>query len=225
MYISAFRAFFLYLLVILVMRIMGKREIGQMQPYELAITLIISELVTLPMENNGIPLIYGIIPVFVITVTQVLLSYLTMKSQWLQDLVSGKYSVMVENGKLIEKNLMKQKYTITELLEQLRMSGVSNVSDVGYAILETSGRLSVILKPAKQPVTCEQMGIILEYEGIPVTLILDGKLQKDNLSSAKLSEHDIIKKLWEENLKIEDVLYANINAKREYFIQAREKNG
>ena len=90
MLILIFRAFFLYLLVILVMRIMGKREIGQLQPYELAITLIISELVTLPMEDTSVPLISGIIPVFTITITQVALSYFTTKSQWLQDFISGK---------------------------------------------------------------------------------------------------------------------------------------
>jgi len=109
MLISVLRVFFLYLLVILVMRIMGKREIGQLQPYELAITLIISELVTLPMENNGIPLLAGVIPVVTITLTQLLLSYLTTKSQWLQDVISGRYTIMIENGKLLEENLRKQK--------------------------------------------------------------------------------------------------------------------
>ena len=103
MLISIFRVFFLYLLVILVMRIMGKREIGQLQPYELAITLIISELVTLPMENNSIPLASGIIPVVTITLAQLLLSYLTTKSQWIQDFVSGKYTIIIENGKMIQE--------------------------------------------------------------------------------------------------------------------------
>src|SRR5574344_704314 len=123
MLISIFRAFFLYLLVILVMRIMGKREIGQLQPYELAITLIISELVTLPMENNGIPLISGVIPVFTITLTQLLLSYLTTKSQKLHEFISGKYSIIIKNGKLMQENMGEQKYNISELLEQLRMKG------------------------------------------------------------------------------------------------------
>ena len=222
MLILIFRAFFLYLLVILVMRIMGKREIGQLQPYELAITLIISELVTLPMEDNSIPLINGIIPVFTITIAQVALSYLTTKSQWLQDFISGKYTIVIENGKMIQKNMLKQKYNITELLEQLRMNGVVRLDDVQYAILETSGQLSVILKAPKQPVTAEQMLVTTEYEGLPVNIILDGKVVKENLASANITVSDIEKRLKSEELSISDVFYANINAKGEYYIQAKE---
>ncbi len=222
MLISIFRVFVLYLLVILVMRIMGKREIGQLQPYELAITLIISELVTLPMENNSIPLISGIIPVFAITLAQLSLSYLTTKQQWIQDFISGRYTVIIENGKMIQKNMIKQKYNITELLEQLRMNGIAKIDDVQYAILETSGQLSVILKAPKQPVTAEQMLVLTEYEGLPVNIILDGKLVKENLESAKLSVKDVEKRLKEDNLSIADVFYASINAKGEYYIQAKQ---
>ena len=222
MLISIFRAFFLYLLVILVMRIMGKREIGQLQPYELAITLIISELVTLPMENNAIPLLSGVIPVFTITLAQVLLSYLTTKSQWIQDFISGKYTIIIENGKMIQKNMLKQKYNITELQEQLRMNGVFKIDDVQYAILETSGQLSVILKEPKQPATAEQMLVLTEYEGMPVNLILDGKIVEENLSSAKLTVSDIEKKLESDNLTVKDVFFASINAKGEYYIQEKQ---
>ena len=222
MLISIFRAFFLYLLVILVMRIMGKREIGQLQPYELAITLIISELVTLPMENNAIPLLSGVIPVFTITLAQVLLSYLTTKSQWIQDFISGKYTIIIENGKMIQKNMLKQKYNITELQEQLRMNGIFKIDDVQYAILETSGQLSVILKEPKQPATAEQMLVLTEYEGMPVNLILDGKIVEENLSSAKLTVSDIEKKLESDNLTVKDVFFASINAKGEYYIQEKQ---
>ena len=223
MLVSVFRAFFLYIFVIVVMRIMGKREIGQLQPYELAITMIISELVALPMENNGIPLLSGVIPILVITLIQILLSYLTTKSQWVQDVISGTYSVMVENGKLIEKNMAEQKYTITELLEQLRMNGVSKISDVQYAILETSGQLSVILKEEKRPVTAEQLKVKTEYEGLPINLILDGKMVYNNLSSAKMSEDDVNKILKDNKVNLKDVFYLNVDAKKEYYLQKKEK--
>jgi len=222
MLISIFRAFFLYLLIILLMRIMGKREIGQLQPYELAITLIISELVALPMENNSIPLINGVVPVVTITIAQVLFSYLTTKSQWLQDTISGRYTIIIENGKMIQKNMLKQKYNITELLEQLRMNGIVKIDDVQYAILETSGQLSVILKDAKQPVTAEQMNVVNEYEGMPVNLILDGKLVEENLTGAKLTAKDVENRLAKDKLSIKDVFYASINAKGEYYIQPKQ---
>ena len=223
MLVSVFRAFFLYIFVIVVMRIMGKREIGQLQPYELAITMIISELVALPMENNGIPLLSGVIPILVITLIQILLSYLTTKSQWVQDVISGTYSVMVENGKLIEKNMAEQKYTITELLEQIRMNGVSKISDVQYAMLETSGPLSVILKEEKRPVTAEQLKVKTEYEGLPINLILDGKMVYNNLSSAKMSEDDVNKILKDNKVNLKDVFYLNVDAKKEYYLQKKEK--
>lgn len=222
MLISIFRVFVLYLLVILVMRIMGKREIGQLQPYELAITLIIAELVTLPMEDNAIPLLDGVMPVLTITLAQVTLSYLTTKSQWFQDFISGKYTIIVENGKMIQKNMAKQKYNITELLEQLRMSGVTKIDDVQYAILETSGQLSVILKAPKQPATAEQMLVNTVYEGLPINIILDGKIVKENLEGAKLTIEDVKKRLKEDELNVEDVFFANIDAKGEYYIQAKE---
>lgn len=225
MLISIFRVFVLYLLVILVMRIMGKREIGQLQPYELAITLIISELVTLPMEDNAIPLLDGVMPVLTITLAQVTLSYLTTKSQWFQDFISGKYTIIIENGKMMQKNMTKQKYNITELLEQLRMNGVTKIDDVEYAILETSGQLSVILKAPKRPVAAEQLLVNTEYEGLPINIILDGKIVKENLESAKLTIQDVEKRLKEDELNIEDVFFANIDAKGEYYIQKKELEG
>ncbi len=225
MLISIFRVFVLYLLVILVMRIMGKREIGQLQPYELAITLIISELVTLPMEDNAIPLLDGVMPVLTITLAQVTLSYLTTKSQWFQDFISGKYTIIIENGKMMQKNMTKQKYNITELLEQLRMNGVTKIDDVEYAILETSGQLSVILKAPKRPVAAEQMLVNTEYEGLPINIILDGKIVKENLEDAKLTIQDVEKRLKEDELDVEDVFFANIDAKGEYYIQKKELEG
>ena len=224
MLILIFRAFFLYIFVIIVMRMMGKREIGQLQPYELAITLIISELVTLPMENNGIPLVSGIIPVLVITFTQMLLSFVTTKSQFMQDLISGTYTIIIENGYLIEKNMIKQKYTIVELLEQLRLNGVAKISDVQYAILETSGQLSVILKEPKRPVTAEQMNINTSYEGLPINLILDGKLVTSNIDGIKITEKEVKEFLKTNGLKLDEVFYLSVDAQKEYYLQRKEKD-
>lgn len=223
MLILVFRAIFLYIFVIVVMRMMGKREIGQLQPYELAITMIISELVTLPMANNGVPLISGVIPVLVITFTQILLSFITTKSQFMQDLISGTYTIIIENGNLIEKNMIKQKYTIVELLEQLRLNGVSKISDVQYAILETSGQLSVLLKEPKRPVSAEQLNINTTYEGMPVNLILDGKLVTKNIDNVKITKKEIENVLTTNNLKLEDVFYLSVDAQKEYYIQRKEK--
>lgn len=223
MLILIFRAIFLYIFVIVVMRMMGKREIGQLQPYELAITMIISELVTLPMANNGVPLISGVVPVLVITFTQIFLSFITTKSQFIQDLISGTYTIIIENGNLIEKNMIKQKYTIVELLEQLRLNGVSKISDVQYAILETSGQLSVLLKESKRPATAEQLNINTSYEGMPINLILDGKLVEKNIDDVKITKKEVEDVLESNNISLEDVFYLSVDAQKEYYLQRKEK--
>jgi uncharacterized membrane protein YcaP (DUF421 family) len=206
------------------MRIMGKREIGQLQPFELAITLIISELVVIPMQNTGVPLVNGVIPILAITASQLLFSYLTAKNEKIQKLISGTYTVMIENGRLVEKNLRSQNYNITELMQQLRMNGIDKLNDVDYGILETNGQLSVILKPVKRPATAEDMLVNKEYEGLPIDIILDGKIVEENLNKINITKEEIMKKVELENLKIEDVFYANINDKKEFYIQKKESN-
>jgi len=223
MLVLIFRVVILYILAIVVMRIMGKREIGQMQPFELALTFIISELLVMPMENTGVPLINGIISVFTITFSQLLFSYLTLKSEKLQELMSGKPTVMLKNGELNEKHLRDQNYNITELLEQLRLNGVDKITDVEYAVLETNGQLSVILKPEKRPVTVEDMNIQKEYEGIPVDVILDGKIISENLSRANVTEKEVRKEISKNKLSVENVFLATVNAKKEFHIQAKKE--
>ena len=224
MLVLIFRVVILYILAIVVMRIMGKREIGQMQPFELALTFIISELLVMPMENTGVPLINGVISVFTITFSQLLFSYLTLKSEKLQELMSGKPTVMLKNCELNEKHLREQNYNITELLEQLRLNGVDKITDVEYAVLETNGQLSVILKPEKRPVTVEDLAIQKDYEGIPIDVILDGKIVVENLSRANITEKEVRKEISKNNLKVENIFLATVNAKKEFHIQAKKED-
>lgn len=222
MLVNIFRAFVLYIFIIFLMRIMGKKEIGQLQPFELAITLIIADLLVIPMQNTGIPLINGIIPVLVITFSQMLFSYLTVKNERIQQLISGKPTVMIKNGNLIEKNLIKQNYNITEMLEQLRLNGVERIEDVECAILETNGELSIILKTLKRPVTVEDMGIVKEYQGIPVEIILDGKFISENFERANITQEEIEKELKNNNLAVENVFFASVDAQKQFMIQEKQ---
>ena len=218
------RAFILYIFAIFVMRIMGKREIGQLQPFELAITLIISDLLVIPMQNTGVPLINGIVPVLVITLSQLLFSYVTVKNERIQQLLSGKPTMMVKNGRFIEKNLREQNYNITELMEQLRINGVDKIQDVECAMLETNGELSVILKTMKRPVTVEDMGIIKEYEGIPIDVILDGKYISENFERANITKEEIDKELERNNLTADKVFFASVDAQKSFMIQEKQVN-
>ena len=141
-----FRTVFFYILTLIAIRIMGKRQVGQLQPFELVVTIIIAELAVLPMENHQMPLIYGVVPIVSIVLLEMGLAYVTLKNESIQSLVCGTPSVVIENGKFVEKELRKLKFSMNDLMEQLRIENIRNISDVEFAILETTGNLSVIPK-------------------------------------------------------------------------------
>lgn len=182
------RTLILYAAVVVVMRVMGKREIGQLQPFELVVALMIADLAAIPMQNTGIPLLSGIIPIIILMTAQVALSYLSMKSTKARGVICGRPSVLVENGKLVEKELRYLRYNINDLLEQLRAKDYYNLADVEFAILETNGQLSVIPKSQKRALKPEDLNISTSYEGMPVTLVIDGSVLRENLQRVNLNE-------------------------------------
>ncbi|AUG57035.1 MAG TPA: DUF421 domain-containing protein [Ruminiclostridium sp.] len=226
MLISFVRTAILYLLVIIVMRIMGKRQIGELQPFELVIAIMISDLASVAMQNTGVPLVNGIIPILTLLVAQLLFSYIGLKSAKTRAIISGRPTVLIENGKLKEQALKKEMFTINELLEQLRIKNISNISDVEFAILETNGQLSVIPKSQKRPLNPEDLNIQTEYEGLPLDLIVDGNVNTANLKTANLDEKwlsDELKKFGVENIK--DVLFASLDSSGNLYFQVKEKKG
>ena len=175
------RSILIYIIVLVVMRLMGKREIGQLQPFELAISIMIADLATTPMSNSGIPITNGIIPILGLLVMHLLISVTNLKSTKIRELISGKPSLLIYRGKINEKMLRKERFTINELQERLRDNNIMNLGDVEYAILETSGQINVIQKPNKRNTIPEDFGIEPEYEGISYDLVIDGKIMNDNL--------------------------------------------
>jgi uncharacterized membrane protein YcaP (DUF421 family) len=178
------RALVLYIIVVITMRIMGKRQIGQLQPFELAIAIMISELAAVPMQNTGIPLINGIIPILTLLIAQLLMSLLSLKSIRARALFCGRPAILIEKGKINETALRKELYTLNDLLEQLRIKNFPNIADVEYAILETNGQLSVIPKSQKRPLNPQDMNIKTDYEGVTIDLVIDGDVLENNLRSA-----------------------------------------
>lgn len=226
MLISFIRTLILYLLVIIVMRIMGKRQIGELQPFELVIAIMISDLAAVPMQNTGVPLVNGIIPILTLLVTQLLFSYMGLKSTKARAIISGKPSILIENGKLKETELKKEMFTINELLEQLRIKNISNIADVEFAILETNGQLSVIPKSQKRPLNPEDLNVDTEYEGIPLVLVVDGKINTHNLEIAKLDEKWLYNELAKFGVKdMKDVLIASLDTSGNLYYHLKENEG
>jgi len=204
---------------------MGKRQVGQLQPSELVVALIIADLAAVPMSEVGIPLINGIIPIITLFIMEELLSYISMKSERARGLISGKPSILIERGTIIEDELRRIRYNINDLLEQLRLKNFSNVEDVSYAILETSGQLSVIPKEEKKPVTLKDMNLIAKTGHLPVTVIIDGRIISDNLYKIGLSNNWLADQLRKNSIKSsEDVFFAYLNPERKFIYQLRSNS-
>ncbi len=175
------RVIILYTLVLITMRLMGKREIGQLQPFELAISIMIADLASVPMADIGIPIVSGIVPILGLLTLHLLISFINLKSIKAREIICGKPSILIYRGKINEKALKKERFTVNELEERLRGNNISTVADVEYAILETSGQITVIPKPDKRGTIPADFDIMPEYEGIPYDLVVDGKVMNQNL--------------------------------------------
>lgn len=188
MLVLMIRTIILYFIVILSVRIMGKRQIGEMQPSELVVAIMISDLASVPMQAIDIPLIAGIIPVFTLIVSEVILAFISLKSKTLRRIISGEPNVVIYQGHVNENELRRQRFNLNDLLEQLRISGYPNLSEIEAAVLETNGQLSVIPKSGSRPVTIKDLNIKNEEKnGLPFMLISDGIL---NLSELERSGKD-----------------------------------
>ena len=223
MLITFFRSIVLYVLVLIVMRLMGKREIGQLQPFELAIAIMIADLASIPMTEIGIPIYYGIVPILGLLMMHMFISFLNMKSIKAREILCGRPSILIYRGKIIEKKKKKQRFTINELEERLRGNDVFNIGDVEYAILETSGQVTVIQKPEKRNVTPEDLNITPDYEGIPYDLVVDGKVMTENLKELGKNYKWLEKQTEKFNMKPEEALVVTLDAKGQIFCQKKEK--
>lgn len=221
MLITFFRAIILYIIVLIVMRLMGKREIGQLQPFELAISIMIADLASIPMTETGVPISNGIIPILGLLLMHLIISIINMKSIKVREIVCGKPSILIYRGKIDEKVLKKERFTINELQERLRGNSIVNLGDVEYAILETSGEVTVIQKPEKRNTIPEDFNIKPDYEGIPYDLVVDGKIMYKNLKSIGKNYAWLKNQVEKFNMKPEEALVVTIDGKGQIFCQKK----
>ena len=221
MLITFIRAIILYIIVLVVMRMMGKREIGQLQPFELAISIMIADLASIPMADTGIPITNGIIPILGLLVMHLVMSILNIKSIRAREIICGKPSILIYRGKIDENVLKKERFTINELQERLRGNNVVNLGDVEYAILETSGEVTVIQKPNKRNVTPEDLNIMPDYEGIPYDLVIDGKIMYDNLKILEKDYDWLKKEVNKFGFNPEEALIVTLDGNNQIFCQKK----
>lgn len=207
-----FRTILLYLLVVLAIRIMGKSELSELQPYQLVILIMISELASTPMETVEKPFINGIVPIFTLVFLQLVISMLTLKFQSARAIVCGKPSILIQKGQIMTKELKSLRVNINDLIEQLRIKNYHKIEDIEYAILETNGELSVIPVAEKQPVTPYDMHLKVSEEFLPIPVIIDGKFQRKNYKCAKIDQDWLDSQLQVKGVKDEKaVMYASVD--------------
>ena len=188
MILSYLRTVVLYLVLIGVIRMMGKRQIGQMEPSEFVVTMLVANLAAIPMQDGGIPLYSGLVPILTVLGVELVLSVLALESTRVRRLLCGKPVILIENGHVLQENLRKTRVTLDELTGHLREKDVLDLSSVQYAILETNGNLSVFPYPKFCPASAMAAGIQAKPQRLPITVISDGYPSPENLKKAKKDE-------------------------------------
>lgn len=206
------RTLFLYLILIVGVRLMGKRQVGQMEPSEFVVTMLVANLASIPMQDEGIPLFSGLVPILTVLGAELVLSVASMGSIRLRRALCGKPVILIENGRILQDNLRRTRITLDELTGHLRLKEVLDLRTVQFAILETNGDLSVFLFPPERPATAREAKIQAQKQALPVTIIDDGRLLKKNLPIAKKDEKWVQKVLNSHNCTLEDTFLLTVDS-------------
>ncbi len=216
------RCVIIYLIVIACVRLMGKRQIGELQPSELVITILISDVASMPLQNTEMPLLNAIISLLVLVMLEVLISVLSIKFRSVRKLLQGNSIMIIDNGQLIEKNMKLIRYTIDDLTEALRLKDIFDLSQIQYAYIETNGSISINLKPQFSPVTKSDMNINVKESSIPFLVICDGKIIDNEFNRFGMTKEKLMKKLSEMGIKPQDILVMTIDSQGKTYLKMKE---
>ncbi|MBO7179378.1 MAG: DUF421 domain-containing protein [Clostridia bacterium] len=222
MIITIIRVVVLYLFVSAAIRIMGKRNIGELQPTELVITLLLSEFAAIPIEDNSVPLLNSLIPVMILISLEIINSVISMKSTKFRNLSDGNALIIIKDGKLDQKQLKKLRFTVDDVLSALRQKDVFDINEVAYAVIETNGTLSVLLKSQFQNATKQDVKIKTKTDGFTCPVIIDGVVVKKNLAYCDINRDDIEKILKKKKVHKNQVFLMNIDKNKNAEIILKE---
>lgn len=217
------RCIIVYFVVIAMVRIMGKRQIGELQPSELVITILISDVASMPLQNMEMPLISTITSLLVLVMFEVLLSVISIKSRTVRKILQGNSVMIIKDGKLIENRIKLIRYSIDDLMEALRLKDVFDISQVQYAYIETNGAISVELKPQYRTVTAEDMKIATENGSIPCLVICDGTVIDREFDVCNMTKEKLQQILKKSNLQVDDVLIMTADSSGKTYIKLKEE--
>nr|MBQ4171444.1 DUF421 domain-containing protein [Ruminococcus sp.] len=222
MIISILRTVILYVFIILAIRLMGKRQISDMQPSELVVTLVVSDIASLPMQNTSQPLLSGVIPVLVLVSLEIAASALMMKSRLFRRLICGNPVVVIEDGKLLQKQLKRLRMSAEDLFAQLRQQDIFSIDEVQYCIVETNGSISVLEKPQNRVPTAQDLGVTIGDKKLEAVVVCDGELLDDGLKLCSGSRMQVDNILQENNAKLSEVFILTLDGNGKYNLIAKE---
>lgn len=208
---TVLRTIILYIIVTIAIRLMGKRQIGDMQPNELVITLLISEIAAIPLQDTEQPMFIGIAAIFVLVFLEIVVSILAMKSFCIRKLLNGQSVVIIKNGIVDQQAMRNVRMTVVDLIEQLRAQNVFKISDVAFAVLEVNGNLSVLLKKDAQPVTVNDIELNMPDDPLPLPVISDGKIIRESLKALNISEQKLHKILKHKSESIKQIFLMTLD--------------
>ncbi len=224
MLVTLARALILYVLIIVCMRIMGKRQLGELQPTELVITILLSEIAAIPMQDNALPLGNSIVAVLLLVGLEIFNSIIVLKSSGCRSILQGNSLVVIRDGVIDQKQLKRLRFTMDDLFDQLRQKDVFDINDVRYAIVETNGQLSVMLKPEKETVTAEMAELPNKTKGLLCMVINDGKFLRRSFAECDMNEEKLYGILRKEGIDIEEILFMVADREGNYTIVKRDEN-
>ena len=222
MIISILRTVILYVFIILAIRLMGKRQISDMQPSELVVTLVVSDIASLPMQNTSQPLLSGVIPVLVLVSLEIAASALMMKSRLFRRLICGNPVVVIEDGKLLQKQLKRLRMSAEDIFAQLRQQDIFSIDEVQYCIVETNGSISVLEKPQNRVPTAQDLGVTIDDKKLEAVVVCDGELLDDGLKLCSGSRMQVDNILQENNAKLSEVFILTLDGNGKYNLIAKE---
>ncbi len=191
MTVNLIRAFIIYIFVIIAVRLMGKRQVGELKPHELVITILLSAIAVIPLEENSMPLANCLVPILLFISMEIIMSVISMKSLKFRNLLQGRPIFIIRNGKLDQRKLKEMRFTIDDIIDALRQKDIFNINEVEDAVIETNGSISVLQKAQYKPLTANDINLSVEENGMPVTIVMDGKPVSEYFNEYKIKDSEI----------------------------------
>lgn len=223
MTINFIRAAIIYVVIIIAVRLMGKRQVGELKPHELVITILISAIAVIPLEENSMPLANCLVPILLFVSLEIIMSVISMKSLWFRNLLQGRPIFIIRQGKLDQKKLKQLRLTMDDVVDALRQKDIFDISQVEDAVIETNGSISVLPKAEYQPITASDISLSVKEKGMPVAIVIDGKPVNEYFNEYKLKDSEIELVLQTVNRDVEKIMLLTIDDDGNTYLIEKEK--